>query len=157
MVARGHRSRPQAVRPLGLDARAGRTAMRERSDGRPSRSVPWEPGVRFPQATRPGSAPCQPGPDPRPRAPAPLSQPARLTSPSQEGPQTANRRDTRAASLPRQRLQHHQDHHGRAESAGSRPRTESGLWEIAGIPADQQDAEWMNEYHQALAYASERA
>jgi len=27
----------------------------------------------------------------------------------------------------------------------------------AGIPADQQDAEWMNEYHQALAYASERA
>ena len=27
----------------------------------------------------------------------------------------------------------------------------------AGIPADQQDAEWMNECHQALAYASERA
>ena len=26
-----------------------------------------------------------------------------------------------------------------------------------GIPADQQDAEWMNEYHQALADASERA
>jgi phage-related protein len=27
----------------------------ERSDGRPSRSVLWEPGVRFPRATRPGS------------------------------------------------------------------------------------------------------
>ena len=28
---------------------------------------------------------------------------------------------------------------------------------IQDIPADQQDAEWMNEYHQALAHASEHA
>ena len=42
---------------------------------------------------------------------------------------------------------------------GSRPRTAHlrPAANRAGIPADQQDAEWMNEYHQALACASERA
>ena len=42
---------------------------------------------------------------------------------------------------------------------GSRPHTAHlrPAANRAGIPADQQDAEWMNEYHQVLAYASERA
>ena len=49
----GHRSRPQAVHPLGLDTRVGRTATR-RAGCRETitlRSV--QPGVRFPRATWP--------------------------------------------------------------------------------------------------------
>ena len=42
---------------------------------------------------------------------------------------------------------------------GSRPHTAHlrPAANRASIPADQQDAEWMNEYHRALAYASQRA
>jgi hypothetical protein len=41
---------------------------------------------------------------------------------------------------------------------GQYQETADSLWRgIEDIPVDQRDAEWMDEYRQALAYADERA
>ena len=71
---------------------------------------------------------------------------------------TAVRKDSRALAL-------FADAEGLADEAGdgtiaATAASFRGTWpacRASRVAANQQDAEWINEYHQALAYASERA